>query len=154
MAKLNKELARKVGEVEGTGSFEPLPAGVYRARLTEVTTKTASTGNPMWVTVFEVIDEGFKGRKLWNNLVLIEAALWKVREFFDAFGVETDTDTEELLGRTVKLSVIQRVINGGAREGQIGNNVDRMMPDDEAPKKAAPKKAAVVDEDDEEDLEF
>ena len=131
MPKLSRELAAQVDNDPGSGSFDPVPAGVYRVRLKDVNAKIAkASGNPMWELVFEMVDDGYKGRLLWSNLVQIPTVAWKIREFFDAFGVGADTDTDELLGRTCRVSVIQRVIGGGSREGQIGNNIEKVLPDE------------------------
>lgn len=130
MPKLNPNLASGVKKAAASSGFTPMDNGAYRARLTDVTAKNAaSSGNPMWVWTFEVIDEKYKGRKQWNNTVLTDAALWKVGESFAAFGVPEDTDTDELLGCTVLLEISQVEITQGARKGQIGNNIDRVLPD-------------------------
>lgn len=127
MPKLSPALATQVKE--NAGSSFLLEPGRYRARLSEVEAKNASTGNPMWVWKYEVIEEGHKGNTQWNNTVLTDKAFWKVAESFAAFGVDTDTDTDELIGCTVTLVVSQRVIQQGQRQGQTGNNVDAVEPD-------------------------
>lgn len=133
MPKLNPQLAGGVKEAAASSGFTPLEPGTYRARLVEVEAKqAASSGNPMWVWKYEILDDKYKGRFQWNNTVLTDKALWKVAESFSAFGVDTDTDTDELIGCTVKLEVSQRVIQQGARQGQTGDNVDRVLPDDDA----------------------
>jgi hypothetical protein len=130
MPKLNPNLASGVKKAAASSGFTPMEEGVYRARLTEVVAKNAaSSNNPMWVWTYEIIDEKYKSRKQWNNTVLTDAALWKVGESFAAFGVPEDTDTDELLGCTVTLEISQREITQGARKGQIGNNIDRVLPD-------------------------
>lgn len=137
MPKLNPTLASGVKKAAESSGFTPMDEGRYRARLTEVVAKTAaSSGNPMWVWTYEVIGpvaggDQYRGRKQWNNTVLTEAALWKVGESFAAFGVPEDTDTDELLGCTAVLEISQREITQGARAGQTGNNIDRVMPDED-----------------------
>lgn len=139
MPRLTKDIARKVANTEydpnKSRTFEPLPAGEYVCRLRGVEAKVASTGNSMWTTEWEVAEDGeFKGRRLWSNIVFTDAAMWKVKEFFYAFDVPETTDTEDLIGECVRLYVSQRVIRGGAKEGQTGNNVDTFAPlsDDDA----------------------
>jgi hypothetical protein len=85
----------------------------------------------MWVWVYEILGPKGKGRKQWNNTVLTDKALWKVAESFEAFGVSTDTDTDELIGCTVVLDIAQRMITAGSRNGQIGNDITRVMPDND-----------------------
>lgn len=132
MPRLNPALANKVKD-SATGGFL-LPPGRYRARLTEVEAKTASTGNPMWVWKYEVLDEGHKGNTQWNNTTLTDKAFWKVAESFAAFGVDTDTDTDELIGCTATIVVSERIIQSGNRAGQKGNNIDAVEPDDDPTK--------------------
>lgn len=129
-------------------SFDPLPAGVYTGRMIDAEARQSSNGNPMWSVTFEVVDEEYAGRRLWVNLVFVDNALWKVKEFADAFGVTAaELDTDELIGECVKLAVSERIIPTGNRAGQVGNNVDRVMrltdggDDAEAPE---PKSAAKV----------
>lgn len=135
MPKLNPNLASEVKTAGESSGFTPLEEGRYRIRLVEVAAKNAaSSGNPMWTWKLEVLGledgtEKYKGRNLWVNTVLTDKALWKVAEVFAAFGVDTDTDTDELLGCTAVAVVIQRMITQGQRAGQIGNDVSRLDPD-------------------------
>lgn len=148
MPRLSKEIASKVANTEydpNKSTRDPLPVGEYVCRLRSVEARTASTGNPMWVTEWEVADPDnseHNGRRLWANVVLTDAALWKVKEFFYAFGVSETTDTEDLIGESARLYVSQRIIRGGSREGQTGNNVDTFAPLDDDDEPAARKPAA------------
>lgn len=151
MPKLPSQAATAAKEAAQGSSREALAEGTYEARLTSVIAKNAaSSGNPMWVWEFEVVDEPYVGRKLWVNTVLTEKAMWKVGEMFAAFRVDTDTDTDELIGETCLLQVSQRKIEQGARAGQIGNNVDVALPVDGGESGGKPEtataKAANADE--------
>lgn len=135
MPKLNPELASGVKVAAESSGFTPMDEGDYYVRLVEVEAKAASTGNPMWVWKVEVLGpkaggDRYRGRNQWINTVLIDKALWKVAETFSAFGVPTDTDTDELIGCTALAKITQRKITQGAREGQIGNDVNRLSPDE------------------------
>lgn len=85
---------------------------------------------PYWSWEYEILDGEFMDRRLWNNTTLAENAQFGLKQTFDAFGVPTDTDTDELLGKVVRLSVSQRTIQKGPRTGELSNNVDRVMPPD------------------------
>lgn len=129
MPKLPSQAATKAREAAESSGFTALEAGTYEARLTNVTAKNAaSSGNPMWVWELEVVGPTNKGRKLWVNTVLTDAAMWKVAEMFAAFGYDTDTDTDEIIGDHCQVDVIQREIERGARAGQMGNDVQRAYP--------------------------
>lgn len=134
MAKLPKKVADQVNNAEG-GSFEALPEGRYLAKLLEVdTTRVGQTsGNPYWSWEFgELRNLDLDGKsapgKQWVNTSLAENAFWKLKEVFNAFGYDADTDTDELIGQECVLVVTQRTIEAGARKGEIGNNVDRCLP--------------------------
>lgn len=126
MPKLAKDKAKKVAENEGSG-FEALPEAIYPVRLTGVTVGEGDKG-PYWTWELEVDgDPDYDGRKLWCTTSLSDAADWKLKEVFEAFGYTTDSDTDEMIGEKCKASVSQRVITKGARAGQTGNNVDTMI---------------------------
>ncbi len=147
MPKLPSEAAKKATEAASNGGFAPLETGTYRCRLVEVEAKNARTsGNPMWVWKLETADEKSEGKFLWVNTVLTDKAMWKVAEMFAAFNADTEVDTDELIGEFCMADVEQRVIEQGARAGQMGNDVSRCYPvDGAAPAGAArPAEAAAA----------
>lgn len=129
MPKLTKQRAKKVEAAEG-GSFDVLDDGMYVGRLREVTVGEGNAG-PYWQWVYE-IPEGFEhaGRRFWNITSLSEKADWKMKETFDAFGVPADTDTDELCGQLVLLSVSQVTQQKGKNAGKLTNQVDEVLPYD------------------------
>lgn len=142
MPKLGSSLADKVEEAEG-GNFEAIPEGIYHAVLEGEVEAAEGSKGPYWKWTFKVTDEGFSGRKIWVNTSLAENALWKLKEIFEAFGVPTDTDTEDLIGKPVKLYLVQRIIEQGNRKGDMGNDVKQVLPFedvDPAAAKARPTK--------------
>lgn len=107
-------------------SREPLEEGVYHLQIAKVEETTSSTGNPMLKVEYDVL--GVEGnRKLWDNYVLIDKCLWKVKELFDALGIDTsalvEMDVDELVGLEVQAKVIQETYNG-----DIMNRVKKVMP--------------------------
>lgn len=107
-------------------SREPLEEGVYHLSIAKVEETTSSTGNPMLKIEYDVLGvEG--GRKLWDNYVLIDKCLWKLKELFDALGVDTSElvtmDVTELVGMEVQAKVIQETYNG-----DVMNRVKKVMP--------------------------
>lgn len=106
-------------------SREPLAEGVYTLRIAKVEETTSSTGNPMLKVEYDVVGvDG--GRKLWDNFVLIDKALWKLKELFDALGIDTsqivEMDVQELVGLEVQAKVVQDTYNG-----DITNRVKKIM---------------------------
>lgn len=131
MATLPKAVAKRVDAHEDD-EFEALPAGVYVASLLEVDATKEGPKGPYWSWQFKVEDEEYEGRRLFNNTSLSEKADFKMKETFDAFGVPSSTDTDELIGHVVKLAVSQQTIQGGSRDGQLGNQVDKLLKYDSA----------------------
>lgn len=130
MAKLNKKLQTQTEKAESSG-FEAIPDGAYHVKLRDVDTTREGKKGPYWSWEFEIIDEEFKGRRLWNNTSLSEAAAFKMKETFEAFGVSLDTDTDELIGEVVKAVVSQRTIQEGTRKGEVANQIDRLKKADD-----------------------
>ena len=107
-------------------SREPLEEGVYHLQIAKVEETTSSTGNPMLKFEYNVL--GVEGnRKLWDNYVLIDKCLWKVKELFDALGIDTselvEMDVTEMVGLEVQAKVIQETYNG-----DIMNRIKKVMP--------------------------
>lgn len=107
-------------------SREPLEEGVYHLQIAKVEETNSSTGNPMLKVEYNVLEvEG--SRKLWDNYVLIDKCLWKVKELFDALGIDTselvEMDVTELVGLEVQAKVIQETYNG-----DIMNRIKKVMP--------------------------
>lgn len=107
-------------------SREPLEEGIYHLQIAKVEETNSSTGNPMLKVEFNVL--GVDGnRKLWDNYVLIDKCLWKVKELFDALGIDTsnlvEMDVNELVGMEVQAKVIQETYNG-----DIMNRVKKVLP--------------------------
>ena len=107
-------------------SREPLDEGVYHLQIAKCEEVTSSTGNPMLKVEYDVLGvDG--GRKLWDNYVLIDKCLWKVKELFDAIGIDTselvEMDVDELVGMEVNAKVIQETYNG-----DIMNRIKKVMP--------------------------
>ena len=107
-------------------SREPLEEGIYHLQIAKVEETNSSTGNPMLKVEYDVL--GVEGnRKLWDNYVLIDKCLWKIKELFDALGIDTsalvEMDVDELVGLEVQAKVVQEIYNG-----DIMNRVKKVMP--------------------------
>lgn len=106
-------------------SRDPLEEGVYTLTIAKAEEKVSSTGNPMLSIEYDVL--GTKGRKLWDNYVLIDKTLWKLKELFDALGIPTDSivemDVFELIGMQVQAKVVQEQYNG-----ETVNRVKKILP--------------------------
>lgn len=131
MPKLNDDVAEKVNEAED--GFAPVEEGVYTLELMEDVEVKEGRVAPYWRWTFEIPEgEQYAGRRFWTNTSLSDNAFWKLKEAFDAFGVPTNTDTEDLVKRRVKALITIRTIEKGQRQGQLTNEIDKLMPLDTA----------------------
>lgn len=108
-------------------SREPLEEGVYSLTIAKVEETTSSTGNPMLKIEYDV-NEVEGNRKLWDNYVLIDKCLWKLKELFDALGIDTsaivEMDVTELVGMQVNAKIIQETYND-----EVVNRVKKIYPE-------------------------
>lgn len=134
MAKLNKETAQKVTDAED--GFKPIPDGVYIVELREDVDVREGDKGTYWSWSFEIPKEhdgkelDHSGRRLWLNTSLSEASYFKLKETFAAFGVPTDTDTEDLVKRRIKVVVRTEIQQKGKNKGKEQNVIDQLLPID------------------------
>lgn len=111
---------------------EPLEEGTYLLTIAKAEEKLSSTGNPMIALEYDVsatadgeVVEG--GRKLWDNYSLQAQALFKLKDLFNALGMDTsavvDIDIADLVGQQVMAKVIQETYNG-----ELRNRVKKLYP--------------------------
>ena len=151
MPKLTSSMAEKVNEAE-SGNFEAIPEGVYRAVLEGEVESVDGAKGTYWKWTFKIVEEGEgNGRKMFLNTSLNEAAHWKLKEVFEAFGVPLTTDTDDLIGDEVKLYLTQKIAEQGARKGEMTNEIKQVLPVNQATvdaKDGGTKKSAKVAKDD------
>lgn len=80
-------LARAYEETEAAGDMAPLPAGVYRCRLTSGELVNAKSGTAGYAMTFTVDDEGHKGRKVWHTAWLTPAAMPVTKRDLSKLGI-------------------------------------------------------------------
>lgn len=92
--------------------FAPLPEGLYKCQVAELKLKTSTKGNEMVNVKFTVVEPSeYIGRGGFANIVLVPDALWKLKQFCRACGVEWDdagVDIEQAIGRELFIKVTQR----------------------------------------------
>ena len=130
MPKLNDAMAGEADKAANEEGPAPIPAGLYIGKLVEVevSEKDGASGYPYWTWHYQVMDEGYVGKKLRHITSLSPKARFSVGGAFAAFGVPSNTDTDELIGQRVMLNVIQAPIQKGARQGQLSNSIDFTLP--------------------------
>jgi hypothetical protein len=126
MPQLNEAKASQVHDTENKGGT--LDPGVYPVTLLEVEARPGRVA-PQWSWKFEVSKGHARaGRTLYTNTSLSDDALWKLRETFDAFGVDSTVNTDTLIGRQVRALVTKQIQTEGKRQGQFVNQIQELMP--------------------------
>lgn len=132
MPKLDDETAQAVAEAESSGGI--MEEGIQESVLLEVTVHDGKE-HPYWKWTFQNPAENadgtphpYKNWKHWHITSLSPAASFKLNEAFEAFGVPSDTDTDELIGQRVRIVVGTRTVQAGKREGELANTVENLLP--------------------------
>lgn len=110
----------KSSEVAPSESYELLPPGVYTAMLTESDLKTSNAGGQYFSLCFQITDEDFSGRKVWDNITwkhdnekAVNIGRAKMSSLCLAAGVENPEDSEELHDRPIMIKL-------GIKKGKDG----------------------------------
>jgi hypothetical protein len=78
--------------------FGPVDPGIYEAHVVEKRTFTAGTGTPGVKLTFLILSEGpFKGRKLWYDIWLTDAAKPMALRDFKKLGIEEQSQIDQPL---------------------------------------------------------
>lgn len=107
-------------------NFELLPAGWYAAQVIDSDIAPLKSGKGQCIKLtFEVLSEGYRGRKIWTQLNVRhenpDTERWaqqSLRELCDAVGVVHMGDTVELHNRPVQIRVKVRVSKDPQYEDQ------------------------------------
>lgn len=98
-------------------TFTLVPANTeVRVEIIDAEFKTASTGNEMLSLKLKVLTEEYEGTNIFDNCVITEKALWRLKTALKCFGVDTegsiDIDAEDLIGLEGDIIVNQDEYNG------------------------------------------
>jgi hypothetical protein len=128
MPKLNEATAAAADQQASEGRA-PLPEGWYTCTLDSVEAREARSGGGMnWNWAFTVALGEHKGRKIFVTTSLKQTALFKISEIMSAFGVATDTDTDDLVNQALRIQIKHRTIQQGERAGEIGIDAKKFSP--------------------------
>lgn len=127
-------------EVEPQGDFDPIPAGWYRAFISEHETKETKAGTGKFLElVWEVSDGEHENRKVWDRLNLdnpnetaVEIARASLSAICRAVGVAKPESADDLVGKEVEIKVAIQPAKG---EYSASNIVKGYRPKGEGEKK-------------------
>src|SRR5439155_1390655 len=96
---IKKKVRRKgnVVSVDFTGveaGGRPCPDGTWRCEIQSISQEESSTGNPMLVGKYKVLNGKGKGAIIYDNLSLQPQALFRLKALCDALGVEAESTTD------------------------------------------------------------
>ena len=100
-------------------SFIQCAEGEHIAKLKEVEEKVSSTGNDMLSVKFEVTKGSSTGATVYDNFVLTEKALWKLKSYLEVVGMKADgkiqIDLDKLIGKACIIQVKYEEYDGKNR---------------------------------------
>lgn len=105
---------------QGNGNFEPIPAGWYEATIASADLKTTKAGNGQYIAVrYDITGPAHQGRVVFGNLNIRnpnpkaeEIGRQQLGELMRAIGLAKVTDTDELIGASIKVKVSIRTQEG------------------------------------------
>lgn len=68
---------------------EPIPAGKYLCKCTDVEVGESSNDNEMWTLTWTVEEGEYRGRKFWDRLVFVESAMPRIKLVCSRLGIDT-----------------------------------------------------------------
>ncbi len=136
MPKLDDDAAKKVSEAESGSAL--MEEGIYEMVLTACTAADKegqplkTDAGPYWSWEYTVPEdaERYAKRKVWDKTWLTDASAWKLQQVFEAFGVPTSTDTDELVKKSARVLVEVNTysIQKGPKAGEVRNGVKQVLP--------------------------
>ncbi len=126
----------KDAKTTGSGDFEPLPDGVYPAKITGAELTTAqSSGNPMIKLTLQISSGEYAKRLVWDNLVWTQAAFWKIKNIAEATNIPSnqaaDAGIEEVADELLNMNVDILLESKTNSNGKLQNVVKKYLPQEQ-----------------------
>lgn len=106
---------RKIN-MSGVDTFTRCEEGIHTAKIVEIQEGTTQAGDDMLTGVFEVMNGTSKGCKVYDNFVLTDKALWKLKQLLQSVHVKCDgkiaLDLDKLIGKVCDIAVYHDEYNG------------------------------------------
>lgn len=100
-------------------SFSKCSEGIHTVKAISFEEKNTQNGDDMIAATLEVTKGNDKGCRLFDNFVLTDKALWKLKQFLVAVGVKADgkvaIDLDKLIGKVCDVEVFHEEYNGVER---------------------------------------
>ena len=106
-------------DFSGVESYLKCAEGEHVASLKEAELKTSEAGNDMIACVFEVVAGASTGARVFDNFVLTEKALWRLKTYLECLGIKADgklkLDLSKLIGKKCIIEVAHEEYKGQTR---------------------------------------
>lgn len=98
---------------QGTGSFDPIPAGVYTASITQANLKDTKDGTGKMIAVrYDITGPSHQGRVIFSNINIRnkspkaeEIGRQQLGDIMRAIGLASLQDTDQLIGGQLQIKV-------------------------------------------------
>lgn len=120
----------------GNSGFEPIPAGWYEANITGADLKATKAGNGQYIAVrYDITGPTHQGRVVFGNMNIKnpnpkaeEIGHQQLGELMRAIGLLKVTDTDELIGASIKIKVAIRQQEGYEPSNEVKSfsNIGKM----------------------------
>lgn len=113
-------MARKIKiDMTGVEAYGKVGEGIHPAKIVEAEQTTSQAGDDMITVAFEVTAGPDKGGRVYDNFVLTQKALWKLKVLLKAIGMKCDgkliVDLDRLIGKACDVEVYHDEYNGQKR---------------------------------------
>lgn len=103
----------------GVESYIKCEEGEHVAVLKKTEVKTSEAGNDMIACTFEVVSGASAGANVFDNFVLTEKALWRLKTYLECIGIKADgklkLDTDKMMGKKCIIEVAHEEYKGQTR---------------------------------------
>lgn len=106
-------------DFSGVESYLKCAEGEHIAILKETELKTSEAGNDMISCVFEVVAGSSAGARVFDNFVLTEKALWRLKTYLECIGIKAEgklkLDLDKMTGKKLIIEVAHEEYKGQTR---------------------------------------
>lgn len=106
-------------DFSGVESYLKCAEGEHVAILKETELKTSEAGNDMISCVFEVVAGASSGARVFDNFVLTDKALWRLKSYLECIGIKAEgklkLDLDKITGKRLIIEVAHEEYKGQTR---------------------------------------
>lgn len=126
---------KKKLDFTGVESFTKAEEGQHIAVIKTIEEKTSAAGNDMLSATFEITRGTSKGARVYDNFVLGETSLWKLKSYLEAIGMSAKgrivLDLDAMMNKPCIIEVIHEEYNGSMKARIDGYKAIAAEPDED-----------------------